>query len=135
VIAVVLLMLDGLDDLRQERVSMRYADAHDLSIAALAHDPASALTLVREGVAAAVLVTVEMAGGVLDELLAGTQVFYARRLRVMRADAEETLILRAIANSRGNVALVAELLGVPVRRVQALAGVPRPARSDPAIRR
>jgi hypothetical protein len=130
-IAVVLLLLDGLDDLRQERVSVKYANEHHLSIAALAHDPASALVVVRDGLAAAILVAVEVAGGALDELLGGTRVFYARRATV-RVDAESELIRRALRNSRGDVALVAELLGVPLRQVQALAGI---ASAPDAIRR
>jgi hypothetical protein len=130
-IAVVLLLLDGLDVLRQERVSVKYANEHHLSIAALAHDPGTALTVIRNGVAAAVLVAVEMAGGALDELLGGTRVYFARRATV-RVDAESELIRRALRNSRGDVALVAELLGVPLRQVQALAGV---ASAPDAIRR
>jgi hypothetical protein len=115
-IAVVLLLLDGLDVLRQERVSVRYANEHQLSIASVAHDPGTALVVVRDGVAAAILVAVELAGGALDELLAGTRVFYARRATV-RMDAETELIKRALQNTAGDIRLVAEVLGVPASEV------------------
>lgn len=118
-IAVVLLLVDGLDDVRQERVSLRYADKQHLLITGLTHDPASALALVRDGVAAAVLMAVEVAGGLIEEALGNTRIFYARRQEV-RVSAEAALIRRALANSHGNVALVAELLGVPPREVERL---------------
>lgn len=121
-IAVVLLLLDGLDDLRQERVSLRYANDHNLSIAALTHDPAGALALVADGVASAVLCAVEIAGGALDEALGAVKVYYARRAehrdeRDVRAD----LVRVALANSANDYRLVSRLLGMSETAVRAVA--------------
>lgn len=124
-IAVCLLVLDGLDPVRQQRVSLRYAGEHGLSIRAVAHDPASALALVRDGAAAAVLMAVEVAGGLIEEVLGNVRIFYARR-PVVRVSAEEALIRRALKNTSGNVELVAEVLGVPLAQVEASL----PARAD-----
>jgi Bacterial regulatory protein, Fis family len=116
VISVVLLMLDGLDPVRQQRVSLDYAGTHNLSISAVARDPAGAVALVRDGVAAAVLVAVRLAGNVLDEALSTVRVFYARQ-PVIADDTETRLIMTALRNSKGNVSLVSELLGIPAAEV------------------
>lgn len=124
-IAVVLLLLDGLDDVRQERVSLRYANANGLSIAALTHDPASALVLVRDGLAQAVLVAVELAGDSLDAALGAVKVYYARRavsdrVEVAR-DVRTDMIKVALRNSGGDFRLVAKLFAMSETTVRKLA--------------
>jgi hypothetical protein len=121
-IAVVLLLLDGLDDLRQERVSVKYANEHHLSIAALAHDPGRRWPWYATGSPRPSWWPWRWPAGRSTSCWSGTRVFYARRATV-RVDAESELIRRALRNSRGDVALVAELLGVPLREVQRLAGI------------
>src|SRR5262249_53306885 len=54
------------------------------------------------------------------ELLAGVRLYVARRL--VRRDVEAELVRRALANTRGDVELVAEVLGVPHADVARLAG-------------
>lgn len=126
----VLLLADvELDDVRQERVALRYADAHGLDVVSFARrDPAAAVAVVRLGAAAVVLMPLEPRG--LTELesdvhAVGGRMAFARAAsrRVVAEDATVVLIRTALANSGGDVALVAQLLGLAVDKVAAVGGL------------
>lgn len=129
---------------RQSRLAWRYAFEHRLAIVALAgHDTAAAVSSVRVGRVRTVLAAVpspdpaeQAALAAAVEVLGGA-VVYARALERARAalDAESALIVTALANTGGDVELVAKLLGRPVEEVRALAGVrTAPAAGHPGVR-
>lgn len=118
-VAVILWLITGLDVVRQQRVALHFALDNNLTICGLARDPQSAVALVGDHAAEGVLVAVEPHPAALDVI--GAVRLYVARRAVVRVDAETRLIMTALKNSRGDVQLVAELLGLDRAQVAALA--------------
>lgn len=129
---LLLIQRTSLDDVRQMAACLRYADDHRLVVVGVTADEHGAVDMIVNGEATVLLVAVEPLGGGLPAWIAarveecgGELVVVRRNPPLARAadNAETSLIRTALANSGGDVELVARLLGLPVERVAAIASV------------
>lgn len=118
-----------LDDQRQTAAALGYANAHDLAVVGVTHEPRGAVDMVAAGEAAVLMCAVEPLGTGLPPWIAarvaecgGQLVIVRRNSYTARAvdTARAEMIRGAVERSGGDVELVARLLGVPLEEVRAV---------------